>query len=113
MSHEEIALAIGIARATLEKYFAAELSQGALSKRLEVMQAIHAAALKGNVAAGKAYLSGSPPIGVPPAPDKPKPEDPPRDALGKKAQANEDAKTAQVGTGWNDLLPANVGTRLQ
>ena len=33
--------------------------------------------------------------------------------LGKKAKANEDAKTAQVGTGWEDILPGGASARIQ
>lgn len=57
MSHEQIALGMGIARNTLEKHFEAELSTGAYAKRLEVLQAVHAAAKRGNMAAAKAYLA--------------------------------------------------------
>lgn len=100
MAHEEIAIGLGITRPTLSKHYSKELTQGAYGKRLEVLDAMHRMAKKGNVAAGKAYIALTPAIAAPPLPkEEPK---------GKKEQANEDAKTAQAGTGWSDLLPANV-----
>lgn len=102
MSHEEIALGLGISRPTLEKHFEHELSIGAYQKRLETLDALHKAAKKGNVAAIKAYNSMTPRVAAPPAePTKPtvaKPE-------GKKAQQQADAIVAQVGTEWEELLP--------
>lgn len=104
MSHEEIALGLGIARNTLEKHFERELSVGAYEKRLEVLDAMHRCAKKGNVAAQKAYVALTPVIAAPPQPDeKPK---------GKKEQAQADAQTAQAGTDWEALIGGNV-TRLR
>lgn len=106
MSHEEIATAIGISRNTLEKHFEFELSQGALQRRLEVLRAMHTAAKKGNVSAQKAYLSTTVASAVPPLPapdpDVPTPEK--VEPLGKKAQADLDAKSAATGTSWETLL---------
>jgi len=100
MSHEEIALGLGIARNTLEKHFERELSVGAYSRRLEVLDAMHRTAVKGNVAAQKAYVALTPAMAAPPAEqEKPK---------GKKEQAEADATTAARGTDWDDLLPAGV-----
>jgi hypothetical protein len=102
MSHEEIAIGLGIARNTLEKHFAAELSTGAYCKRLEVMEAMHRAAIKGNVAAQKAYVTLTPRAAAPPVPT---PEAGAKaEPLGKKAQAQADATTAQAGTEWETLL---------
>lgn len=98
MSHQEIALGIGIDRGTLEKYFGAELSHGAYAKRLDTVVAMHTAALKGNVAAQKAYLALEPGLAAPP--EKPAKEEP----LGKKDQQNKDATTAHIGTDWEDDL---------
>lgn len=99
MSHEEIALGLGISRPTLEKHFEHELSVGAYEKRLEALDALHRSAKKGNVAAIKAYTAMTPRASAPPEPTKPgKPE-------GKKAQQQADAQTAQVGTDWEDILP--------
>jgi hypothetical protein len=100
MAHEEIAVALGIARNTLAKYFERELSTGALNRRMEVLDAMARTALKGNVSAQKAYLAMTPTLAAPPVePSKP---------LGKKEQAQADAQTAQQGTGWDELLPVGV-----
>lgn len=99
MSHEEIAIGLGISRPTLEKHFVDELSHGAYAKRLEVLDAMHKAAKKGNIAAQKAYMQLTPRVAAPahePEADTPK--------LGKKEQAQADAKTAQRGTDWETLL---------
>lgn len=109
MSHEQIALGLGIDRKTLEKHFEEELSTAAYQRRLEVIQAMHGAALKGNVAAQKAYLAMEPALAAPPLPDeKPEPKQ------GKKEQANTDAKTAHVGSDWeDDLRPRGQRPTLQ
>ena len=100
MSHEEIALALGICRNTLQKYFEHELSIGAYQRRLDVLNAMYGAAVKGNVAAQKAFVAMVPTAAAPPQePEKP---------LGKKEQANADARTAATGTDWADLLPPGV-----
>lgn len=109
LSHEEIAIGLGIARNTLEKHFEAELSHGAYAKRLEVLMAMHAAAKRGNVAAQKAYTS----LPMPRAAATPLPADEagaPKTkaaAKGKKEQAHADAIGAQAGTDWQDLLPGS------
>lgn len=98
MSHEEIAIGLGIHRDTLEKYFGHELSVGANRRRLDVLDAMYTAAEKGNVAAQKAYLAQTPHVAAPPLQDeKPKPE-------GKRAQAAADATVAHRGTEWEDDL---------
>lgn len=106
MSHEEIALALGISRPTLGKHFAAELSVGAHQRRMEALVAMHRTATKGgNVAAQKAYLQLQPQIAAPPV-EADKPAAPGKAApVGKKEQAKVDATTAQDGTSWQTLLP--------
>lgn len=99
MSHDEIAIGLGMSRNTLEKHFEAELSVGAMQKRLEVLNAMHTAAKKGNVAAQRAFLAFEPKPAAPPMPAEPK-----APAKGKKEQAQDDAVTAQKGTGWDELL---------
>lgn len=102
MSHEEIALAIGVSRNTLEKHFQHELSVGAYQRRAEVLESMHEAAGKGNVTAQKAYLERAPELEAPPVGAEAE-----SDILkrGKKEQAAQDAKTAQDGTNWKGLLP--------
>lgn len=100
MTHEEIAIGLGIDRKTLEKYFDAELSHGAYQRRLEVIDALHKQALKGNAAAVKAYLAIEPVVAPTPVP-KPEP-------VGKKEQAQRDAAQAGTGGEWGDLLPRHA-----
>lgn len=94
VSHDKIALGLGIARGTLELHFAKELEHGGSERRLEILAAMYKAGMDGNVAAQKAYLATT--IATPGAqPD------------GKKAQQDAEAKVAQKGTDWADLLPAH------
>lgn len=107
MAHEEIALAMGMSRNTLEKHYAHELSLGAAEKRLEVLNALHRAAKQGKVAAIKEYLSNTPQVAAPPAP-KPEPAGEAKlpEKLGKKEQAQLDATTAHhADHEWAGLLP--------
>jgi hypothetical protein len=106
MSHEEIALGLGISRNTLNKHFDAELSTGACARRLEVLESMFKAAKGGNVTAQKAYIQMTPTITAP-APEKPATPT----KIGKKEQAQADAQTAQVGSEWEDLL--RPGARMQ
>lgn len=104
MSHDSIAQVLGISRTTLLKHFSQELTVGAAERRMEVLEAVHRAAKRGNVAAAKAYSQL-----VPTAPS----EESPEGALvgeGKKDRANREAKGAQQGTEWESLLtpPSSV-----
>jgi DNA-binding CsgD family transcriptional regulator len=102
MSHDEIAIALGIARGTLEKHCSVELNQGACKRKFEVLNAMHRTALKGNVSAQKAFLAaGEPKLYTPP----PDPSKPTGEKLGKKEQAQADAASAAEGTEWHSLLP--------
>lgn len=102
MSHEEMAIALKISRNTLEKHFQSELSEGAYQKRMEVVSAMHKAAKSGNVAAQKAYMALTPRLSAPPV----SPSAPEEKPLGKKEQADVDAKTAALGSDWESLLPS-------
>jgi len=104
MRHVDIATALGIARDTLEKHFQAELSGGALARRMEVLQALHAAAKKGSSSAARAYLAHEATPAVPPMPAPEKEAKP--EPLGKKQQAAADAVTAARGTDWDAILPS-------
>ena len=116
MRHEDIALALGINRDTLTKYYEQELSIGAMERRAEVMQALHAAAKRGSSSAAKAYLLLEPQLAAPPAPEGDQSAAPaaapaaePRPArVGKKEQQKADAVTAQQGTDWDGLLPSGA-----
>lgn len=111
MSHEEMAIALGISRNTLEKHFEAELSVGALQRRMEILQAMHSSAKRGNVAAQKAYIAMTPTPAAPPVPAPTEEDAAPKPRLGKKAQAQADATTAAVGTDWDSLLNKGSATR--
>lgn len=103
MPVSDIACAMGMSLGELRASFAFELSTGAFRARMNLIVAQHGAGMKGNTAAAKSYLSVDPgnlaplPKGetAPPKPEK----------LGKKAQANVTAQTAQVGSAWEALLP--------
>jgi len=99
MSHAAIAQAMGISKVTLEKHCHEELTTGAHQKRVEALQALHAAARRGSVAAVKAYLLLAPDPMFPtdPAPEKPEP-------MGKKERQQAEAVGAAVGTDWAALL---------
>lgn len=101
MSHDEIATGLGICRNTLETYYRAELDRIAFGKRIDVLDAMQRSAVKGNVAAQKAFLSRTPHHAVPPAAAKK------TGAKGKKQEADEAAVGAEKGTDWAGLLPDN------
>lgn len=117
MTQEEIAIGLGISKPTLAKHYERELSVGAYERRIEVLEALHAGGVKGNASAARQYLSGIPEAAPPPievgapAPENVQPDQgaapemlaPPK--LGKKEQAKVDARSAQDGTDWADLLP--------
>lgn len=88
--HEVIAQSLGISRNTLEKYFRTELNAGAAQRRLEVVLALHKAAMKGNVAAQKAYIAFGAAQAATAAPIEP-----PAPKFGKKERQQEAA--AHVG----------------
>ena len=66
MRHEDIALALGITRDTLRKWYLQELTVVASTRRLEVLNAMYAAAKKGSSSAAKAFLAAMPEFEVPP-----------------------------------------------
>lgn len=102
MYHDEIATALGISRNTLERYFAGELNQMAFQRRMEVLQAQHRSAVKGNVAAQKSYLSRTPSNPIPQAPGEAPVAQ--AGAIGKKEAADMAAVGAERGTKWDAVL---------
>jgi len=107
MRHEDIAIGLGISRDTLSKYFEHELSVGAQARRMEILEAMHAAAKKGSSSAARVLLAVEPRVAAPPLPKDPLPAAaaaPKLQPLGKKEQAQIDAVTAQAGTDWDSLL---------
>lgn len=112
MSHDDIALALRVSKPTLYKYFAADLAEGAAGRRIEVLDALYKAAIKGSVSACKGYLAVAPSIAAPP--ERPEPDGEEKGApLGKKERANAEAKTAQVGSDWEDDLAPRARRTLQ
>jgi len=57
VSHELIAAALGITRPTLRRYYRQELSHGAAARRMEMLEALHEAAMRGSVTAIKALFA--------------------------------------------------------
>ena len=114
MLHEQIAIALEISTDTLRKYYEHELSVGASQRRVDVLEALYRVVIKkGSTSAAKVYLANEPQLAVPPAPqpETPAPTVAPT-KLGKKEQADVDAKSAGKGTEWAELLrPA--GTPVQ
>jgi hypothetical protein len=99
MSHDEIAVALGISKPTLEKHYEAELNRVAYQKRMDALDRLHLVGMKGNVAALKDYLARAPLGAV--APQAPEPKAP---VKGKKEQANDAAVGAEKGSDWETLL---------
>lgn len=87
MPKSQICLALGIDIKTLDRHYQVELTTGASALKMKRLRAMHAAALKGNVAAAKYcdVVGGGAP-------------------QGKKQKADADAMTAQQGTEWDCLL---------
>jgi hypothetical protein len=112
MLHEQIAIALEISTDTLRKYYETELAVGSTQRRMDVLQAMYrAATVKGSTSAAKVYLANEPQVACPPVPvaaEGPAAVTPqavhPAAKLGKKEQADADAKTAGAGTEWADLL---------
>ena len=119
MRHEDIAIALGIDRDTLRKWYIAELTVVASLRRMEVLSALHVAARKGSTAAARAYLAHEPQLETPPegVGDPARPPTPAATApalapvakqpQGKKEQQHAEAFTAHEGTGWDGLLPTH------
>lgn len=113
MPEEQIALALGITRPTLQKHFMVELTTGAAVRKMEAMDALFVQAKKGNIAAIKLLLVLNGTAGGPPAQEDSEPAKPaaapaaPPVRLGKKEQAQLAAQTATEGTDWEGLLPGS------
>lgn len=113
MTHEEISIALGIARATLEKHFERELSIVAHQRKLDALCAMYDSAtgakgMKPNVSAQKAFVAASVVLSAPPVPKGEAVQPDKAEKLGKKEQQQHDAESAPVGTGWANLLKPNA-----
>ena len=98
MSKQAIAVALGIAAHTLNKYFANDLEIAVAARTAAVLMARYHAAIGGNIAAQNKFLELAGMV-----PPKPKRRVKPA-RLGKKERATLDAHTADRGTEWEDLL---------
>ena len=108
MGQERIAAALGIARNTLAKHFAKELEAGSARREVDIIFAMYKTALKGNVAAQRAFLTRGDIARASQSFDAP----PPRRKLGKKELARIDAAGAGTGTDWGaDLDPTKSTTQ--
>lgn len=102
MGEEAMARALGIARGTLRKHFATEMTIGGQKRRAEVLRAMFKAAKAGNVAAQKAFLGRT--DAPPPLPDRSERRRP----MGKKEVVQRDALAAGADSDWgDDLAPPN------
>lgn len=104
LSPDEIARKVGVTVPVLEEHFAKELADGPTRCKSDILESMFFAGRGGNVAAAKVYLlfNGQEDPGT-------KEIQPAAAGLqGKKQQAAIAAKTAEAGTGWEDLV-APVG----
>ena len=101
----QIAMVIGISQPTLKKYFSTELAVGEVIANNNVARSLYRKATgdgNGSVIAAMFWLkcrAGWQEKRDPAVAPEPKPE-----PLGKKAQREADALTAQQGTSWEQLL---------
>ena len=108
MTHEAIALGLGISKPTLEKHYEAELASGASLRRMDVLEKLFQSAKKGSTSAARAYLQNAPEF-IPLGEGAEKPAAATKaEKVGKKEQARQDAVGAEEGTGWAGVLPGNV-----
>jgi AcrR family transcriptional regulator len=97
-AHSAIALSLGVSRTTLLKHYRDELRGGAARRRMLIAEALYRSAMRGNVAAMRAFLAAGEQAAGTPSPTP----------LGKKARAQLDAQNAEIGTDWEDLLPGGT-----
>lgn len=101
MSRDDIAMVLGVSKPTLAKYYFIELNEGVAQERARALLWLRSSAEGGSVTAQKAWIKiladgqGVPPVA--PAAD-------PELELGKKAKALREAKTADQGSAWGDLV---------
>lgn len=99
LSRPEIARKLGLTVEVLEEHFADELEKGPVKCKSDILAAMFYAGKGGNVAAAKVYLlfngQGTPTDEVQPAANGLK---------GKKESASIAARSAEAGTGWDELV---------
>lgn len=91
---------LGIAKNTLRKHFAEDIEFGADRVRTAALRDLKRGSAQGKTAASRTLLelSGTAP------PPRGEDSEPPAPVLGKKAQADVAAQTAEIGTDWADLV---------
>jgi len=104
MAIEDIAVAVGISVPSLRKYFLRELNEAAALTKAKVLEALMVKVADGSVPAMKmAWQLLDQGQALAPVSRRRRAE-PVEPALGKKASAEIDARTAHEGTEWGDLL---------
>lgn len=103
LSLPEIARKMGLDVEVLKEHFAAELVEGPVKCKADILQAMFYAGKGGNVAAAKVYLV----FNGQSQPEEQVEQPAALGLIGKKAAAAAGATTAQAGTGWEDLVPTN------
>lgn len=97
--HEQLCKLIGVSKPTLEKHFRAELDTGLAEANAQVAQSLFKMATdkdRPNVAAAIFWMKAQAGWQDRPA------------ELGKKEQAEVEARTAEKDTGWDGLIGGNV-----
>lgn len=104
-TEDRMARQLGISRNTLRKHFAEELEHGADKVRAMVLRDLMRSSAQGKVGASNKLLEITglvPPPAAPRAPEAAQQDEP--EELGKKERARIDARTADAGTEWADLV---------
>ncbi|HLY04256.1 MAG TPA: hypothetical protein VKR31_00765 [Rhizomicrobium sp.] len=99
-SRPEIARKIGVSVEVLQEHFAKQLEDGPVKCRSDAVQAIYHAMRGGNMTAAKLWLI----ISSQGDDDQPGEQPAAAGLRGKKQQQAIAAKTAEAGTGWEDLV---------
>ncbi|MDB5415092.1 MAG: hypothetical protein JWR10_3427 [Rubritepida sp.] len=97
----QIASVMLISEPTLRLHYEGDLQLGRASKTAEVIEALFLSAKGGNVSAQKAWLAQFRQLNDPPQSDAP----PANQPVGKKDATRAAALSAEMGTGWDGLLP--------
>lgn len=103
MAVEDIAARIGLSEPTLRKYYFRELTAGPALAKAVLLEAMWDKAKAGNVSAAN-FVRAEFEKGDTAVPVARQPREKAEPPLGKKAQADVDAKTAHEGTEWGSLL---------
>lgn len=99
LSRPEIARKLGVTVEVLTEHFADELEKGPVKCKSDILVSMFHAGKGGNVAAAKVFLLFN-------GQEEPNPDNQPARAglLGKKEAASIAARSAEQGTGWDELV---------